>query len=362
MSVTRFDRGDLKKPIRLDNGYLRVDAYLTRSGVFTYKRADGTTLREYRPPEQVFSADAVGSFELAPVTNDHPPVGLLTPANTHQFQVGTVGQIQQDGDKLRGSIMLTDAKAIGDLEKGKREISLGYVCDLDFTPGVSPEGEHYDAVQTNIRGNHCALVKVGRAGPEIRVRLDSTDALMVVSPPEQMFPTEPKPMKKITLDGIEFEVAETVAQAFEKMDASKDAALSATKAEVQAAIARADAADAKVAELEKSLAEAPAKALASAKARAELESVAGKFLGKDAKFDGQDDDTVKKAVIAKLSPSCDLTGKSAEYVAARFDAEVEIASRGNPGLAAARVATAKADALPPTLQDRVAAFAAALNK
>jgi len=332
MGVFRSDRGELRKPVRLDNGYLRVDAYLTRAGVFTYRRTrDGATTREYRPPDEVFNTDSVASFDLMPVTNDHPPVGLLTPGNTHQFQVGTVGAPAREDSKMRGSIMLTDAKVIAAVEKGKTQISLGYVCDLEMTSGVTPDGEKYDAIQRNIRGNHAAIVDVGRAGPEIRVKMDTEDAAMLasdsaISPPDAL---EPEPMKrKIKLDsGTEIEVDEAVAVLFEQTQAKGDAQR-----------ARADAAEKQVASLTAQLAEAPAKALAAATARAALESKAKEIVGAEASFDGKDDNAVRLAVIEKLAGEMP-EGKSAAYVEARFDAELAAHARVNPALAALRVAS-----------------------
>ena len=45
-----------------------------------------------------------------------------------------------------------------------RELSCGYYCDLDETPGEY-EGQRYDARQRNIRGNHLALVEVQPEAP-----------------------------------------------------------------------------------------------------------------------------------------------------------------------------------------------------
>ena len=43
--------------------------------------------------------------------------------------------------------MVSDEAAIRDIESGKQELSAGYVCDLDFTAGMTSAGEAYDAVQ-----------------------------------------------------------------------------------------------------------------------------------------------------------------------------------------------------------------------
>lgn len=373
-SVRRFDVGaELAPPVRMPNGFLRVEAYLTRTGVFDYRRADGSVIREYRPPEEVFHPDSLASFELMPVTLEHPPVGLLGPENAHQFQVGAVGHLTRADARVKGAIVVTDAKAHATLAAGrKHQISLGYTCDLDMTPGTSPEGERYDAVQRRIVGNHCAFTDVGRAGPDVRVRMDSTDAAMVLS---QELTQEPEPMKrKIKLDGIEIEVDAAIADAIEQAKARTDSAVAAAKvdadkalAEVKSALdkatARADAAEAKIKTLEAEVAAAPAKALAAAKARTELETKARTILGPDAKFDGMDDVAVQRAAIAKAIGAELPKEKTAEYVAARFDAEVETAARGNPGLAAARaLSTPRADSVPTDAHSKAdAEFQAALK-
>jgi hypothetical protein len=363
--VKRFDRGELRRPVRLDNGYLRVDAYLTRAGVFEYRRADGTVLREYRPPDEVFAADSMESFDLLPVTNDHPPVGLLTPENTHQFQVGLAGGIAREDSRMRGAMKITDAKAIKDLERGKVQVSLGYVCQLDFTAGVTPEGERYDAVQRNIRGNHVAIVGAGRAGPEIRVRMDTVDAAMVVCSSEHSDPpgaAETTVKRQIKLDnGQTIEVEDTVAALFEQGQAKADAAIKTAETKAAEATARADkeaaradTAEAEAKRLAAELAAAPAKILAEAKAQAELHGKARGVLGAAANFDGKSEREVKAAVLAKLAPDLKLDGKSDDYVSARFDAELERQSQKNDGLAQARAAVAASGARTDSTDDSVA--------
>ena len=54
------------------------------------------------------------------------------------------------------------------IESGKRELSIGYRCIYDIVSGIY-EGQHYDAIQRQIRGNHIALVEEGRSGPDIAV-------------------------------------------------------------------------------------------------------------------------------------------------------------------------------------------------
>lgn len=152
---------------------MRIDGRITRTGVFTYRLPGGKVRRELRLPDEVFKTDAMQSFALVPVTDEHPPA-MLDAHNTKDYARGSVaGTLRKDGEFVAGELLITDAALIKKLEDGKaREISCGYNCDLDETPGVTSDGLRYDAIQRNIRGNHVAIVPKGRAGPEARVRMD----------------------------------------------------------------------------------------------------------------------------------------------------------------------------------------------
>ena len=175
--VRRWDAGTVGKVERTDQGYLRAPAAITKTGVFSYKLPGGKTRRELRLPDEVFAPMAMQSFGLAPLTNRHPrePSGkpiMLTAGNTARYQVGSVVEPRQDGDHVAAIVQVTDANAIDDVEAGRTQLSCGYDCALEFTPGVTssipgvPDGQRYDAIQRDIRGNHVALVDSGRAGSD----------------------------------------------------------------------------------------------------------------------------------------------------------------------------------------------------
>lgn len=324
-TVNRFDRGEYRAPEKTPEGFLRVQGRLTRTGVFPYRKADGSIFYELRLPEEVFKEDSVRTFGLMPLTNDHPDVGYLTADNAKEYTVGSVGAPKQDGQFLESEILVTDASTVAMLERGeKRELSCGYACDLEMTPGVY-QGARYDAIQRNIRANHVALVTRGRAGPEARVRMDSASAMQIDQPPE---PQEPQ-MKMITMkfDGIDFEIPESAAQAVSKALKNSEDKAAAVQGELAKAQAKADTLENEVSTLKADIAAAPAKYKAEARARADLESKAREILGAEAKFDGKDDRTVKCEVIAKLAPSAKFDGKSDDYVQARFDMELDNASK-----------------------------------
>lgn len=144
-------------------GFLQLDGRLTTVGVFTYSDAAGKVWGELRTPEEVFSPEALASFELVVATNDHPDT-FVDVDNVKQVQVGTVGSdVRRDGEFVRASIVITDASTILAIQRGKMQLSCGYTAEVLAQTGVA-NGDKFDGVQTNIRGNHVAIVTKGRAG------------------------------------------------------------------------------------------------------------------------------------------------------------------------------------------------------
>lgn len=330
-NIRRFDRGDLAKPSRMANGWLRVDGFIARSGLLEYQRADGSSWVEYRPEDEAFHSDVLESFTALPLTDDHPPEGYLDAANTSRYQVGTIaGTPSRHEDKVRAQILVTDAATITKMTAGKAELSCGYLCDLEMTPGEI-DGKRYDAVQRNVRGNHVALVKAGRAGPEIRVRLDTSNAEVIDS---QTLP-DPQgiPMTvKLKIADVEYEVSEPTVQAFAQYQKAQGEIVAGVTAELEKQKARADAAEA-------SLEAAPAKIKAEMAARIDLETRARTVLGTDVTFEGKADLEIQRAVAETLGLKMD--GKPEAYVVACFDlALTKVSESGADALAAARAATA----------------------
>lgn len=183
--VRRFDAGAVSNVEITPQGFLRCDGSITRTGVFTYRNADGSLRRELRLPEEVFKRDAVDSFALAPLTNNHPGEGL-NPTNTGKFQVGSIVNPRRDENRVIARVQITDAKAIKDVQDGKTQLSCGYDVDLEPTGGITmglegiADGQRFDVIQRNISGNHVAIVDSGRAGSGIGLRLDHDDAIQVL--------------------------------------------------------------------------------------------------------------------------------------------------------------------------------------
>jgi uncharacterized protein len=171
--VSLFDRVPISGVKETKDGYLVALPRAGRTGIQIYKgaelmRPDLGDVAVLRPEEEVFHADAMRSLANKPVTLAHPPVPV-TPANWSRYAKGHSGEeIVRDGDSVRVPLMLADAAAISAFHDGVRELSIGYSTDLQWTPGVTKDGDPYDAVQTKIEANHIALVKRARGGDRLR--------------------------------------------------------------------------------------------------------------------------------------------------------------------------------------------------
>lgn len=344
MSVVRIDRVDapewMTEPFKTtDEGFLRGRACVTNIGVFPYKFPDGTIEWELRHPDDVFDDVSMDSLKLKPVTNDHPPV-MLTPDNIKEYQVGNLGNNPINGDNIHLTIdmVIQDKEAIEAVMSGKRELSCGYMCDLEDTTGVWM-GMPYTKRQRNIRYNHVAGVVQGRAGEAARIRLDSADAIMasqeevsnldVSASADSNIPDKEErmaSMRTIQLDSVDYEADEVVINALKAAEAKVDSlqidaeakqkSLSVIEAERDTLKDRLDATEKKVTELEaRNVDEAEIQKRVDS--RLALITVAEKA-GVELKADMSELD-MKKAVIMAVFTNAKLDGKDEVYIDAAFD-------------------------------------------
>jgi hypothetical protein len=100
---------------------------------------------------------------------------LVDAGNWRNLAVGHVEEVRADDGFVVAPIVVNDGAAVAAIHRGDlREVSCGYCCDIDPSPGEFA-GEKYDVVQRAIRYNHVALGPVGwgRAGRDVALRLDS---------------------------------------------------------------------------------------------------------------------------------------------------------------------------------------------
>lgn len=307
--MQRYDNIAIKAT-KTSEGFIRDAPIVGRTGILKYKNADGSMRYEYRPPDEAFNADSLASLQGKPITVGHK--AMVSAANAAKVQpIGTVLTAgRQDGDTIRADIVIYD------LPTSARELSCGYSLDLDETPGTAPDGQHYDAIQRNIRYNHVAVVPRGRAGIA-RLNMDG----------EQIIDDEKKGTKKMANDtmtkvrtdsGLEYDAAPEVGVYVEKL--KKDIATAkkehdTLQAKYDAALADIDKVKKEKQELEKTAKDNFDTAVAE---RVKMLDVANKH-----NIDGAEkmsNTDIKKAVIkAVRGDAINLDDKSEDYINAAFD-------------------------------------------
>lgn len=321
---------------RTADGYLVADVRTARTGLQDYAghevgKPDVPVVKVYRPADQVFARDSLGSYAHKPVTNSHP-TEAVTAANWRDVAVGQIGdEVARDGEFVRIPLVVMDAAAITAIEGGKRELSAGYTCDLAFEDGVTPDGQPYQAVQRNIRINHVAIVQHGRAGSQARIGDGAWGAQPIPNTDSHKEKSmSDKPLKTVTVDGLSIETTDQGAQVIAKLQQQlADTAGKLSDAEKKAKEAQEEA-EKKLAKKDAEIDALKGKVLdgaaldAAVQARGDLLAKA-RAIVPDLKTDGLADAAIRKAVVvAKLGDA--MKDKAEAYIDARFDILAEDAA------------------------------------
>jgi hypothetical protein len=154
-------------------GFLLCEAVpIARTGTLIYDESEipveggpGGLVTIERNADEVFRAETMASFEGKPVTLSHPD-DFVNPSNWRQLSVGIVQNVRRgtdiESDLMLADLLITDAAAIAEVRGGLRQVSCGY--DADYEQLAPGRGR-----QTNIVGNHVALVERGRCGPRCAI-------------------------------------------------------------------------------------------------------------------------------------------------------------------------------------------------
>ena len=324
------DRVLVSAPRRTADGYLVADAYVARTGIQNYLgeevgRPDLLNVRVYRPPEEVFSDATMRSFAHRPMTNDHPPEDVSS-KNWKDYAVGHTGdEVARDKTRVRVPLVLMDQAAIDDFDAGKRELSQGYSAEIVWEDGVTPEGDQYDARLKNIRNNHLALVKRGRAGSQFRIGDGRTPGAPDPSahPNSQESNMSNQQTRIVVVDGLPVECTDASAAAISKLQAQLTDAQTAAGSAAAAHQAALTAKDAAIAKAEGERDALKSQILSDAdldkRVQARGDLIAKAKAVHDADYSGKSDADVRKsAVVAKLGDAA-VAGKHEAYVEALFD-------------------------------------------
>ncbi len=330
MQVLRFNHGTLRAPKTLPDGSVRYDAVISRAGVFEYRNNDGSITKEWHPADEIFRKDSLESFSGLAVTNDHPYAagGLVTIENRKDLQRGFVLEgVRRDGNEVIASIVVTDPDLLKEMQSGKNQVSCGYLQDIVKRSGTTPDGERYDAIQTNIRGNHVAIVDVARAGDCARVRMDAATMIAGVPAEKGDVMDLTQALAALALANVKIGELQARADSAEKQFNDAKARLDATNAELDTAKDKADKAD-------KARMDAEASMMARAKERIALEASAEQHL----RTDGASPDVSKlsnleiKTQITEKLTGKSMKGQSEAYVNARYDGAMETAEAASTAL------------------------------
>ena len=360
----RYDVAPIEKYELTPEGYLRCWSTIARTGVQMYTDSDGSIRREYRPESEVASPESLASFAGKAITLEHPKV-LLDSTNTKDYQIGFSGtEVVYDNGFVRAVMTITDQDAIERIMRGDaKEVSAGYRVNYEANAGVTDSGENYDGIQKEISGNHIAVVRRGRAGPQVKLHLDRLDAAdpSLITPIE-----EPSMTAKVNFDGAEFEVTESVALAVTKEREDAKMSYEGMKKKYDELQAAADSMKADMASMEEEMkakqdsAEGRADALAEENTalKADLDSakqvnvdslveerialIDQARISLDSAFDfaGKSAREIMEASIKAVRGDADLSVRSDDYVTAMFDTLVEAGSRDDSGTKELRQAVA----------------------
>ena len=165
------------------NGWLTVEGNpISKEGVYDYLGSQipgypGNTddiVKVFRPMEELMRQETIESFKLLPFIDDHKWLGEKGIDTGSLPFTGITGEgVYADAPYLRSNLKVFSEELKADIIAGKVELSPGYLYDVYLQPGVW-NGQPYQYVQRNLRGNHLALVMTGRTGSDVAV-MDSDD-------------------------------------------------------------------------------------------------------------------------------------------------------------------------------------------
>lgn len=335
MNETLRDYNDFDQTVfrTTPEGYLTGKIRVTGAGVFSYMTADGIK-RRLRPVKEVSSQDSIDSLNSKPVTLLHP-MQDVSPENAKKLQVGFTGtDASWDGLNAYVTMTITDAEAIKEMREDRvRAVSCGYDAGLERGKG-NWQGVAYDEAMKDIRYNHIALVREGRAGDGVRFRIgDSADFDRIFSEKRtaQNGPGENRMARKLIIDGAEYEADEKVIDTLHAAQKARDEAQQQSKALQGQLDSMTAARDAALSERDQLKAKAKDEATINqlVNEKVALLDNAKKF-GVEVKATDSVD-SIRSALVKSAYPEMVLDGKSVDYIAAAYDAAmIKLADSTSP--------------------------------
>ncbi|WP_018250327.1 DUF2213 domain-containing protein [Orenia marismortui] len=337
----RFDSVEVENVKKNDAGFLTYDLLAAQTGVFPYRDyATGEIVYELKHPDDLLTDEVLEQLNNLPICNEHP-FEFVNTENSTELVKGLTGQnAKVDDNKLANNATVFDGNLIAAIVTGdKRECSLGFTCEIVDESGEF-EGQHYDRRQTNFKLNHLAMVPKGRCGSDCFAKLDSEDGEVRQDSAYQVREDNLDNNKKgsgkmavIKLDNKEFEVDEAVKARLDSLESNnKDL----TK-EVGQLEGKVDAQNDTIKQLKEDKAELEGNQIDSETLQKKIDERlalledAKLFLDSEYDFTDKETKDIKIDCIKAVNDSFDPEGRSDDYIDARFDAMIEMASEGSTG-------------------------------
>ncbi len=185
-SCHMYDRLEVptERKFKPETGQMIAPCTIARVGIMQYRAGDCVGIKDGKPyelfpdkdpdemvkvktsAEELFSDKTMESARSAPITVNHPRdadgnLMDVTADNSKDLQKGSLeGLPTRMGDELSATIVLNDQATITLVQETADDLSIGQTCNLR----LADEGCDWDAEKIDIRINHVAVVRKGRAG------------------------------------------------------------------------------------------------------------------------------------------------------------------------------------------------------
>ncbi len=157
-----------------NNGYLTVlSTPVSSFGIFDYAAwqvgLDGDPdriVKVFRPETAITDPEAISSFQIVPLIDEHDLLSgfeddedVMSPED--KGIDGVMSNVVYRKPWLLADLKVFTRRMQRAIDSGKVELSLGYTCDFVVKSGTF-EGQPFEVMQINLRGNHIALVEAAR--------------------------------------------------------------------------------------------------------------------------------------------------------------------------------------------------------
>ncbi len=312
-----------------EEGYLKGEASVSKVGVFKYTNSDGSIRYELRHPDDVFATESLNTLKNIPITFNHPEgYEFVNSTNASKLMGGMTGDNVYIADDrlINVNLAITDGDMISKIKKhGIKELSMGYTRDLVPEKGVY-DGKEYTHRQKNIKYNHLAIVASGRAGREVRlITMDGVDyecsQSEIINDNEETSIMNEKELTKIIdrLDNIENVMKIAKDSEYETKLSTANATIDTLKGEI----------DALQTKLSAAVTDSSDEAIISQKVKERVDIMvkAKSVIALDNADDLSNRDIMEAVIKSTVKDGLDLSDKSNDYIAGRFDTLTNLAPK-----------------------------------